>query len=325
MPRPEVVGVFSTVLGKIGAVSMKIDPRINLVVILGPTASGKTRLGARLASRIGSEIISADSRQVYRGMDIGTGKDLGDYVVEGVAVPYHLIDIVEPDGEFSVYDYQQAFYRCFEKLRSRGIVPVLVGGSGMYLESVLLGYDMPPAPVDRELRERLAGKSDSELEAVLKACKPVLHNTSDLNERERIIRAIEIAMAGRLKTPPLIKPLIQACVIGVAMERGALRERIAKRLGERLDSGLVEEVQALRDQGLSWEKLDSFGLEYRYVSRFLKGEIGREEMVRLLEVRIGQFARRQMTWFRRMEKRGVKIHWTSGDFDEVRDRLSKCS
>lgn len=301
---------------------MKINPNINLIVILGPTASGKTRLGARLAKEIGSEVISADSRQVYRGMDIGTGKDLEDYTVDGAAVPYHLIDIVEPADEFSVYDYQQAFYRCYEELRSRGIVPVLVGGTGMYLESVLLGYDMPHAPVNQSLRAGLEGKSIEELIDILKRHKPELHNTSDFNGRERIIRAIEIAVAAQTAGREE-KPRINARVFGVGMERGVLRKRIAARLGARIDSGLIEEVKGLREAGLSWERLDAFGLEYRYVSRFLKGEMDRNELVSILEIRIGQFARRQMTWFRRMEKRGVRINWiTADDLNAINNLIS---
>ncbi len=291
---------------------MKINPDINLIVILGPTASGKTRLGAKLAKEIGSEVISADSRQVYRGMDIGTGKDLEDYIVEGFAVPYHLIDIIEPAAEFSVYDYQQAFYKCFEEMRSRGIIPVLVGGTGMYLEAVLLGYEMPRAPVDQVLRAELESKSIEELIKILRFHKPELHNTSDFGGRERIVRAIEIAVASK-SAGTEEKPQLKACVIGVGTERGLLRKRIAERLRARLGSGLVEEVKRLKEQGLSWERLDAFGLEYRYVSKFLKGELDRNELVSILEVRIGQFAKRQMTWFRRMEKRGIRINWIAAD------------
>lgn len=301
---------------------MKINPEIPLIVILGPTASGKTRLGARLAKEIGSEIISADSRQVYRGMDIGTGKDLADYIVDGVSVPHHLIDMVEPAEEFSVYDYQQAFYKCFEEIESHGKIPVLVGGTGMYLESVLLGYDMPRAPANQALRAGLEAKSIEELIAVLRQHKPDLHNTSDFGGRERIIRAIEIAVASQ-SSGPQENPRIKACVIGIEMERTLLRRRISERLKSRLDSGLIEEVQRLKQQGLTWERLDAFGLEYRYVSRFLRGELDRNELISMLEIRIGQFAKRQMTWFRRMEKRGIKINWISAnDLDAVKFVIS---
>ena len=290
-----------------------MKPAYNLIVILGPTASGKTRLGARLAALWDSEIISADSRQVYRGMDIGTGKDLADYEVDGRAVPYHMIDIIDPREEFSVYDYQQLFYRCFTGIRSRGIIPVLVGGSGMYIESVLLGYRMPRAPVDRELRRGLEHKSTKELIEILKGLKPVLHNVSDLADRTRILRAIEIAAAPRRDEDDSGAPEIRAGVFGILWERERLKERIADRLRSRLDEGLIEEVERLRAKGLSWERLEAFGLEYRYVSRFLKGEINRGELVSTLETRIFQFAKRQMTWFRRMEKRGILINWVRGD------------
>lgn len=289
----------------------------NLIVILGPTASGKTRLGAKLAALLGSEIISADSRQVYRGMDIGTGKDLADYEVDGRAVPYHMIDIIDPRDEFSVYDYQRLFYRCFTGIRSRGVVPVLVGGSGMYVESVLLGYRMPRAPVNRELRRELEQKSMEELIDVLKGLKPVLHNVSDFADRTRILRAIEIAAAPRQDEDDSGAPDIRAGVFGILWERERLKERIADRLRSRLDEGLIEEVERLRANGLSWERLEAFGLEYRYVSRFLKGEVSRGELFSALETRIFQFAKRQMTWFRRMEKRGILINWVRGDDERV--------
>ena len=290
-----------------------MKPAYNLIVILGPTASGKTRLGAKLAALWDSEIISADSRQVYRGMDIGTGKDLADYEVDGRVVPFHMIDIIDPREEFSVYDYQQLFYRCFRGIRSRGIIPLLVGGSGMYIESVLLGYKMPRVPVDLELRRGMEHKSTEELIDILKGLKPVLHNVSDFGDRSRILRAIEIAAAPRQDEDDSGAPEIRAGVFGILWERERLKERIADRLRSRLDEGLIEEVERLRAKGLSWERLEEFGLEYRYVSRFLKGEISRSELFSTLETRIFQFAKRQMTWFRRMEKRGILINWVRGD------------
>jgi tRNA dimethylallyltransferase len=256
-------------------------------------------------------------------MDIGTGKDLADYIVDAVPVPYHLVDIAEPAEEFSVYDYQQAFYRCFEEIRSHGKIPVLVGGTGMYLESVLLGYDMPHAPVNQALRAGLKAKSIEQLIAILRQHKPELHNTSDFGGRERIVRAIEIAVASQ-SSGPQRKPQIKACVIGIEVQRKLLRERISERLRARLESGLIEEVQRLRQKGLSWERLDSFGLEYRYVSKFLKGEIDRNELISILEIRIGQFAKRQMTWFRRMEKRGIKINWIAPDDLNAIQRFISC-
>ena len=290
-----------------------MKPAYNLIVILGPTASGKTRLGAKLAALWDSEIISADSRQVYRGMDIGTGKDLADYEVDGRVVPYHMIDIIDPREEFSVYDYQQLFYRCFRGIRSRGIIPLLVGGSGMYIESVLLGYKMPRVPVDLELRRGMEHKSTEELIDILKGLKPVLHNVSDFGDRSRILRAIEIAAAPRQDEDDSGAPEIRAGVFGILWERERLKERIADRLRSRLDEGLIEEVEKLRAKGVSWERLEEFGLEYRYVNRFLRGEISRSELFSTLETRIFQFAKRQITWFRRMEKRGILINWVRGD------------
>jgi len=290
----------------------------NLIAILGPTASGKTRLAARLAANRKSEILSADSRQVYRRMDLGTGKDLSDFVVDGVLVPHHLIDLVDPDQEFSVFEYQRAFYETFSRLASHGVLPFLVGGTGLYLESVLLGYRMPHVPADPELRRRLAEENPADLILRLKACKPFLHNQSDLTDRERLIRAIEIAEYSRNHGSREVqkKPFVAPFTIGIRIERTLLRERITVRLRNRLEAGMVEEVSRLHASGISWERLDRFGLEYRFVSRFLRGVLGYDEMFRLLNTAIHQFAKRQETWFRRMERRGVAIHWIDGP-DEV--------
>ena len=286
----------------------------NLIVILGATASGKTRLAARLAARIGAELISADSRQVYRGMDIGTGKDLSEYVVDGVRVPYHLIDVAEPGHLFSVFEFQQRFYDCFREISSRQRMPILVGGTGLYIESVLREYRMLPVPEDESLRGELASKSMEELAATLLHLNPALHNTTDLTGRERLVRAIEIAVhTARQGTQDVIeRPDIVPLVVGIRWERAVLRERITKRLKERLGQGMIEEVQRLRDAGVSWERLDEMGLEYRYVSLYLRGELAFEDMVRTLNVRIRQFAKRQDTWFRGMERRGIAIHWIEG-------------
>jgi tRNA dimethylallyltransferase len=293
---------------------MEKQTKYNLIVILGPTASGKTRLAARLAAQLGAELISADSRQVYRGMDIGTGKDLGEYVVEGVHVPYHLIDVAEPGHLFSVFEFQQRFYECFREIRARGRMPIVVGGTGLYIESVLREYRMRPVPENAALRAKLAALSMEELAARLLELNPALHNTTDLTGRERLIRAIEIAEhtlthgSGEEIERPDIVPL----VIGVRWDRAALRERITKRLKERLDQGMIEEVRGLRAAGVSWERLDEMGLEYRYVSRYLRGEMTRDEMFKTLNIRIHQFAKRQDTWFRGMERRGITIHWIEG-------------
>lgn len=288
--------------------------KYNLIVILGPTASGKTRLAARLAAVMGAELISADSRQVYRGMDIGTGKDLAEYIVDGVPVPYHLIDVAAPDHLFSVFEYQQRFYTCFREIATRGRMPVLVGGTGLYIESVLRDYRMLPVPENAALRKELEGKSIDELTAMLLRLKPALHNTTDLTGKERLIRAIEIAEhtpahgSGDVIERPDIAPL----VIGVRWDRAALRERITKRLKERFDQGMIEEVQGLCDAGVSWDRLDEMGLEYRYVSLYLQGMLTYDEMFRILNIRIRQFAKRQDTWFRGMERRGVTIRWVDG-------------
>jgi len=286
----------------------------NLIVILGATASGKTRLAARLAARIGAELISADSRQVYRGMDIGTGKDLSEYVVDGVRVPYHLIDVAEPGHLFSVFEFQQRFYDCFREISSRQRMPILVGGTGLYIESVLREYRMLPVPEDESLRGELSSKSMEELAAMLLHLNPALHNTTDLTGRERLVRAIEIAVhtAGQGTQDVIERPDIVPLVVGIRWERAVLRERITKRLKERLGQGMIEEVQRLRDAGVSWERLDEMGLEYRYVSLYLRGELAYEEMFRTLNTRIHQFAKRQDTWFRGMERRGVAVHWIEG-------------
>ena len=298
---------------------MKPDKeKYNLIVILGPTASGKTRLAARLAAAIGAELISADSRQVYRGMDIGTGKDLGEYIVDGVPVPYHLIDVAEPGHLFSVFEFQQRFYECFRENTARGRLPIVVGGTGLYIESILREYRMLPVPENAALREELKGQGMEELAARLLHLNPALHNTTDLTGRERLIRAIEIAEHTSKKESQEVteRPDIVPLVIGVRWDRAVLRERITKRLKERLDQGMIEEVQRLHDSGISWGRLDEMGLEYRYVSLHLQGKLTHEEMFKTLNIRIHQFAKRQDTWFRGMERRGINIRWIEGA-DEV--------
>ncbi|MCC6143271.1 MAG: tRNA (adenosine(37)-N6)-dimethylallyltransferase MiaA [Candidatus Hydrogenedentes bacterium] len=281
----------------------------NLLVVLGATASGKTGLGARLAHALGGEVISADSRQVYRGLDIGSGKDLHEYLVEGHQVPYHLIDVCGLDEEYSLFAWQQAFYHCFEDIRGRGALPVLVGGTGLYLEAALQGYRMVEAPPDVALRAELARFSDHELRHRLLALQPQQHNQTDLVDRDRMIRAIEIAQA-TLDRPPDPAPEIRAFILGIAWPRAVLRDRIARRLRERLSAGLIEEVAALHDAGHTWERLELLGLEYRYVSQYLRGEIrNRNDLFQRLDSAICQFAKRQDTWFRRMERRGINIHW----------------
>ena len=294
------------------------DCNLNLIVILGPTASGKTRLAARLAASLGAELISADSRQVYRGMDIGTGKDLGEYIVDGVPVPYHLIDVAEPGHLFSVYEFQQRFYECFREITARGRMPIVVGGTGLYIESILREYRMLPVPENAVLREELKGQGMEEMAARLLHLNPALHNTTDLTGRERLVRAIEIAehTSKHGSKEVIERPDIVPLVIGVRWDRTVLRERITKRLKERLGQGMIEEVQRLHDSGISWERLDEMGLEYRYVSLHLQGKLTFDEMLKTLNIRVHQFAKRQDTWFRGMERRGIKIHWIEGA-DEV--------
>ena len=281
----------------------------DLITILGPTASGKTPLAAALAARLRSEIISGDSRQVYRRMDLGTGKDLADYVVDGYRVPYHLIDIAEPGYKYNVFEFQRDFLKAYEDMRSRGLLPVLCGGTGMYLESVLKGYRLLPVPENPELREKLAGKSLEELTAILASYKK-LHNTTDVDTAKRAIRAIEIEEY-YLHQPVEARefPDIRSLIIGVDIDRDLRREKISRRLKQRLDEGMVDEVRALIDGGIHPDDLIYYGLEYKYLTLYVTGQMTYDEMYHQLEIAIHQFAKRQMTWFRGMERRGFTIHW----------------
>lgn len=281
----------------------------DLITILGPTASGKTPLAAALAARLRTEIISGDSRQVYRRMDLGTGKDLADYVVDGYRVPYHLIDIAEPGYKYNVFEFQRDFLKAYEDMRSRGLLPVLCGGTGMYLESVLKGYRLLPVPENLELREKLAGKSLEELTAILASYKK-LHNTTDVDTAKRAIRAIEIEEY-YLHQPVEARefPDIRSLIIGVDIDRNLRREKISRRLKQRLDEGMVDEVRALIDGGIHPDDLIYYGLEYKYLTLYVTGQMTYDEMYHQLEIAIHQFAKRQMTWFRGMERRGFTIHW----------------
>jgi tRNA dimethylallyltransferase len=280
----------------------------NLLVILGPTASGKTALGVALARLCGGEILSVDSRQVYRGLDIGSGKDLEEYSEGGVPVPYHLIDIVDLDVEYNVFDFQKSFFEVFENLQNRRVPPIAVGGSGMYLEAVLKAYRMVDVPVDDELRQELAVQSVEELRRRLEKLRPV-HNTTDLTDRERLVRAIEIAEHS-VRREPEPAPEIRPLVLGVRWDRSVLRRRIHERLALRLEAGLIEEVEGLHAAGVSWERLRLLGLEYRYVADFLQGLIkNANDLKQKLGSAICAFAKRQDTWFRRMERRGVDVQW----------------
>lgn len=290
----------------------------NLLTILGPTASGKTRLAVALARELDGEIISADSRQVFRRMDIGTGKDLQEYG----EVPYHLIDILEPGGEFSVFAFQRLFLEAFGEITERGRLPVLCGGTGLYLDAALRGYRLVEVPEDVELRARLAEKSDAELAEMLLELRPEQHNSTDLLERGRTIRAIEIARhEAHHRSDPEPFPEIRPLVIGIRRERAELRRRITDRLRQRLEVGMIEEVERLHDEGIPWERLDYYGLEYRFVGAYLRGEINRNDLFQKLNSAIHDFAKRQETWFRRMERHGVTIHWVNGAGDPLAEAL----
>jgi tRNA dimethylallyltransferase len=281
----------------------------DLITILGPTASGKTPLAAALAYKLDTEIISGDSRQIYRRMDLGTGKDLADYTVDGHPVPYHLIDIVEPGYKYNVFEYQHDFLNAYREVKEKGKLPILCGGTGMYLESVLKGYKLLPVSENPELRASLADKSLEELTQLLSAYKK-LHNSTDVDTVKRAIRAIEIEEYYRQQPPEYRDfPQINSLIVGVDIDRELRREKISRRLKQRLDEGMVDEVRALLDSGITPEDLIYYGLEYKYLTLYATGELSYEEMFHQLETAIHQFAKRQMTWFRGMERRGFTIHW----------------
>ena len=281
----------------------------DLVTILGPTASGKTPLAVALAYRLNAEIISGDSRQVYRRMDLGTGKDLADYVVDGKRIPYHLIDIVEPGYKYNVFEFQRDFLQAYDDIRQRGVIPILCGGTGMYIESVLKGYKLLPVPENPELRASLADKSLDELTTILAGYKK-LHNSTDVDTVKRAIRAIEIEEYYRQQPVSAREfPAINSLVIGVDIDRDLRRTKITRRLKQRLDEGMVDEVRALLDAGIPAEDLIYYGLEYKYLTLYAVGQLTYDEMFYQLEIAIHQFAKRQMTWFRGMERRGFNIHW----------------
>lgn len=291
-----------------------------MITIVGPTASGKTRLAVDVALAFNTEVISADSRQVYRDMTLGTGKDLEDYVVRDDqgnilrTVPCHLIDIREPGYKYSIYEYQRDFHQVYNDMMGRGLVPVLCGGSGLYVESVLRGYEMHEVPENPALRQQLEGKSLAELTEILKSYK-TLHNQTDTDTAKRAIREIEIRDYYRTHAEQLTGyPAVKSLVIGTSVDREVRRERITRRLHERLEAGMVDEVRRLLDERhIPPQDLIYYGLEYKYLTLYLTGELTYEEMVRQLEIAIHQFSKRQMTWFRGMERRGIKIHWIEAD------------
>lgn len=285
-----------------------------MITILGPTASGKTTLAAALAADVDGEIISADSRQVYRRMDIGTGKDLDDYNVGGRHIAYHLIDIAEPGTKYNLFQYQHDFLNAYDDIRSRGITPILCGGTGLYIESVLKGYRLASVPENKALRAQLEGKSLAELTQMLTELKKrngsTMHNTTDVDTTKRAIRAIEIeTFNGKHPTEAATLPQIDSLTIGVSIDRELRRRKITERLRQRLDEGMADEIRGLIDSGIKADDLIYYGLEYKYVTEYVIGKTSREEMFQRLEIAIHQFAKRQMTWFRGMERRGTKIHW----------------
>ena len=289
------------------------------MIVLGPTAVGKTSIGVQIAHKFNGEIISADSRQTYRHLDIGSGKDLAEYTVDGTPIPYHLIDIIDLPAEYTVYNYQQDFYRAFKDIQSRGKLPVVVGGTGMYIDAIVRDYQLVNLPENPELHKQLEATPLEELAARLLELQPDLHTKNDLLEKDRVIKALEIIEAKKAgyDTTSIERPEIKPFIIGTTLERPQVWENISIRLRERLENGILEEVQSIHDNGISWERLEKLGLEYRYCSLFLKGELKtKEQLYEELFIAIRQFAKRQETWFRMMEKKGVEIHWLSKNQDK---------
>lgn len=303
----------------------KISPseKYNSLVLLGPTAVGKTSLGVRLADEFGLEIISADSRQVYKGLDLGSGKDIAEYNYNGHQIPYHVIDVTDLNTEYNLFNFTKDFYRAFEDISERKIVPFTVGGTGMYLDSFIRKYELVEVPENPELRKKMEDMTLEELDQMLLKLKPDLHNRTDLALRDRVVKAIEIATYmqsleyEKNKEELLRRPEVKPLVLGTTIDRTILRENIRKRLVERLDEGMIEEVEALHNQGFSYERMERLGLEYKFVSEFLEGKIKtKDEMVQGLYTAICQFAKRQETWFRGMERKGVDIHWLTKEDDQ---------
>ncbi len=299
-----------------------MNTKYNLLVILGPTASGKTNLAAHLAYKLNSEIISADSRQVYKQMTIGTGKDLDDYIVNDKEIPYHLIDIAEPGYKYNVYEYQTDFFKAFEQITSKGKLPIMCGGTGMYIEAVLSGFKLIHVPSDKELRAKLEKLSLEELTEILSSMKK-LHNTTEVDTKKRAVRAIEIETY--YKNNPQIEvslPKLNPLIIGVDIDRELRRNKITKRLHSRLEEGMVDEVKNIINSGVSPQDLIYYGLEYKYITQYIINEISYDEMVERLNIAIHQFAKRQMTWFRKMERSGFNIHWVNVN-EPIEDRVKK--
>ena len=310
------------------AVSSSAEKKYNCIIILGPTAVGKTAIGVAVARAFDGEIISADSRQTYRHLDIGSGKDLADYEAskEGAAVPYHLIDITELPAEYNVYNYQQDFYKAFKDITERGRLPVVVGGTGMYIDAIVRDYQLVILPENKKLHEELEATPLEVLAERLLKLQPDLHTKCDLLEKDRVIKALEIIEAKKqgVDSTSIQRPDIRPLIIGTTLPRPQLWENISTRLRERLDGGMIEEVQSIHDSGISWERLEKLGLEYRFCSQFLQGKIAsKADLYEGLFVAIRQFAKRQETWFRMMEKKGVEIHWLDAGSKEERIKQAK--
>jgi tRNA dimethylallyltransferase len=293
--------------------------KYDLITILGCTATGKTKLAVNLAKYFDGEIISADSRQVYCGMNIGTGKDLNEYTINSTSIPYHLIDVIDPKEEFNLYKFQQLFYTSFNFIKEKNRMPFLVGGTGLYLSSVLQKYKLKQADFENE-SIKLASFSDDELKSILLNLNPELHNTTDLFERNRIINAIAVSNAEQINQD---NPIINSLTIGVNLSRDEIKKKITTRLKKRLfEEGMIEEVKALMDSGVSYEKMIFFGLEYKFIAQYLKGELNKNDMFQKLNSSIHAFAKRQATWFRKMEKEGVVINWIDGpDFNKAKELI----
>jgi tRNA dimethylallyltransferase len=303
-------------------VAVELNSAYDLLVVTGPTASGKTTLAAAVACKIGGEIISADSRQVYRGMNLGTGKDYEDFIVDGINIPYHLIDIADPGYKYNVFEYQRDFIKVYYDLRKRKIFPVVCGGSGMYADSIISGYKMYEVPPDSGLRIELEKKSMEELREILMTFRN-LHNITDIDTKKRVIRAIEIEHSSRNRRNYHSEfPKVRALITAILYDRETRRHMISERLKKRLDSGMIDEVKNLIAAGITTETMIYYGLEYKYITLYLTGKVSYQEMLRDLEIAIHRFAKRQMTWFRGMERRGIRIHWLDGKLP-VEEKVAK--
>lgn len=293
----------------------------NLITILGPTAGGKTLVAANLAARLGSCVISADSRQVYRSMDIGTGKDMEDYIIEGKTIPYYMVNICDAGYKYSVFEFQRDFNELFPMVSENNKTPVLCGGSGLYIEAAIKQYQLISVPLNEDLRKELNSKTDEELTAELASLKK-LHNKSDITTRKRLMRAIEIELHQKEHPSDFKRIEINSLNIGISFERGQQKARITERLKARLNSGMIEEVDLLLKKGISSDDLIYYGLEYKFITQYLTGQISYDEMFSLLNIAIHQFSKRQMTWFRKMEKEGILIHWIDGNVP-LKEKLDK--